>query len=93
MGIMTEKESLWYLMNGLLNGSYQIDIFCSEFTRSYDLEIDYDELSNMENIQFGELCEMTGRFSDNKEELKLLNMYYSENEIRDKVKNIVAILM
>lgn len=86
---MTGKESLWYLINGLLNGSYAINIFCNEFTRIYDLEVDYDELSPDENYEFGKLCEMTGRFSDDEEELKIPNMYCSENEIRDKVKNIL----
>lgn len=86
---MTGKESLWYLINGLLNGSYPINIFCNEFTRIYDLEVDYDGLSPDENYEFGKLCEMTGRFSDNEEELKIPNMYCSENEIRAKVKNIL----
>ena len=61
---MTEKESLWYLINELLNGSYSVNIFCNEFTRIYDLEVDYDELSLNENYEFSKLCEMTGRFSD-----------------------------
>ena len=39
---MTEKEQLWYLISGVLNGVYDIKTFCSEFTRIYDLEIDYD---------------------------------------------------
>lgn len=86
---MTGKESLWYLINGLLKGSYTINIFCNEFTRIYDLEIDYDELSPDENYEFGKLCEMTARFSSDEEELKTSNIYCSENEIRDKVKSIV----
>jgi hypothetical protein len=86
---MRGKESLWYLINGLLNGSYAINIFCNEFTIIYDLEVDYDELTPDENYEFGKLCEMTGRFSNDEEELKIPNMYCSENEIRDKVKNIV----
>ncbi|TRW21914.1 hypothetical protein FL857_11970 [Criibacterium bergeronii] len=85
---MTERESLWYLINGLLNGSYSINVFCNEFTRIYDLEVDYDELSPEENYEFGKLSEMTARFSDDEEELKIPNMYYSENEIRNKVKCI-----
>jgi len=30
---MTEKEQLYYLINGVLDGSYQVKTFCSEFTR------------------------------------------------------------
>lgn len=86
---MTGKESLWYLMDGLLKGSYKINVFCNEFTRIYDLEVDYDELSIDENYEFSKLSEMTGRFSDDEEELKIPKMYYSEAEIRDKVNTIV----
>ena len=42
---MTEKEQLYYLINGVLDGSYQVKTFCSEFTRVYDLEVDYEQLS------------------------------------------------
>ena len=44
---MTEKEQLYYLINGVLDGSYQVKIFCSEFTRIYDLEVDYEQLSEL----------------------------------------------
>ena len=46
---MTEKEQLYYLINGVLDGSYQVKTFCSEFTRVYDLEVDYEQLSELEN--------------------------------------------
>ncbi len=85
---MTEKEQLWYLINGLLNGSYDIKTFCSEFIRIYDLEIDYELLSEQENIEFGDLCEMAGRFTDDQEELKIPNMYYSKKNILDKAKDV-----
>lgn len=83
---MTEKEKLWYLVNGLLNGSYDIKTFCSEFTRIYDLEVDYEQLTDQESNEFGALCEMAGRFSDDEEELKIPNMYFSKENILDKVR-------
>lgn len=89
---MTEKESLWYLINGLVKGSYIVKTFCNEFTRIYDLEVDYDELSKEENRLFGELCEMTGRFSDDDDELKIPNMYFSEKDIMAKVRQIKEVL-
>lgn len=85
---MTEKEQLCYLINGVLNGSYDIKVFCTEFTRIYDLKIDYEQLSEQENSEFGELCEMAGRFSDDIEELKIPNMYFSENEIIERAKDV-----
>lgn len=87
---MTEKEQLWYLINGLLNNSYDIRIFCSEFTRIYDLEADYEQLTEQENNEFRDLSEMAGRFSDDEEELKIPNMYYSKENILDKVRYICA---
>ena len=44
---MTEKEQLYYLINGVLDGSYQVKTFCSEFTRVYDLEVDYEQFSEL----------------------------------------------
>ena len=85
---MTEKEHLWYLINGVLNRTYDIKTFCSEFTRIYDLEVDYEQLSEQENSEFGDLCKMTGRFSDNDDELKIPNMYYSKADILDKARYV-----
>ena len=89
---MKEKEQLWYLINNLIEGKYTINVFCNEFTRIYDLEVDYNKLSDDENLLFSELSSMTSRFSDNKEDLKIPNMYYSENDILKKVKEIKEIL-
>ena len=89
---MKEKEQLWYLINNLIEGKYTINVFCNEFTRIYDLEVDYNKLSDDENLLFSELSSMTSRFSDNKEDLKIPNMYYSENDILKKEKEIKEIL-
>ena len=89
---MAEKEQLWYLINGVIEGTYVIKDFCSEFTRIYDLEVDYDELSEQENREFSDLCEMAGRFSDDEEELKIPNMYFSANDILNKAKTVKEIL-
>ena len=85
---MTDKEKLWYLINGVLNDTYDIKTFCSEFTRIYDLEVDYEQLSEQENSEFGDLCEMTGRFSDDDDELKMQNMYYSKENILEKARYV-----
>ena len=85
---MTEKEQLWYLINRVLNGTYDIKAFCSEFTRIYNLEVDYEQLSEKENNEFGDLCEMAERFSDDDYELKIPNMYYSKEQILDKARYV-----
>lgn len=85
---MREKEQLWYLINGVLSGTYDIKTFCSEFTRIYNLEVDYEELSKQEKLELEDLCEMAERFSDDKEELKIPNMYYSEEKILSKIQSV-----
>ena len=89
---MTEKEQLWHLINGVLNDTYDIKTFCSEFTRIYDLEVDYEQLSEQENSEFGDLCEMAGRFSDDDDELKIPNMFFSEESILNKAKYVKQLL-
>ncbi len=82
---MTNREELWYLIYGLIKGTYTMKIFCSEFTRIYNLEIDYDSLSADERHEFKDLCEMAERFSDDLSELEIPKMYFSEKQIFDKV--------
>ena len=85
---MSDREQLWYLINGLLNGTYSPNIFSDEFTRIYDLETDYNHLSLLERKNFAGLSEMASRFSDDEKELKIPNMYFSANEINKKAKSI-----
>lgn len=89
---MKEKEKLYYLIDGVLNGSYQVKTFCTEFTRIYDLEVDYEQLSELENAEFRDLCKMASRYSDDEEELKIPNMYYSKEEILNKAKYVKQLL-
>ena len=51
--------------------------YTHQFTRIYDLEVDYEQLSELENKEFGDLYEMVGRFSADEEELKIPNMFFS----------------
>lgn len=85
---MSPKEQLWYLIDGLLDGNYDINNFCDEFTRIFDLEVEYDTLNSFENKEFLDLSEMTARFSDNEEDLKLPNVYFDEQQVRKKVEEI-----
>ena len=85
---MSDREQLWYLINGLLNGAYSPNVFCDEFTRIYDINTDYDNLSLQEREKFAELSEMAARFSDDEEELKIPNMYFNANQIIEKAKTI-----
>ena len=65
---MTKREWLWRLIRSLLDGQVSIITFCNDFTRIYNLEIDYDELTEEEHLAFGELCTIAGRFSEFEED-------------------------
>lgn len=90
---MKEKEQLYYLINQFCKGSYTANDFCSEFTRIFDLETDDQDLSQKEYQCFYELSDMAARFSDNEEELKIPNLYFSELEILNKTKRVKKLLL
>lgn len=85
---MSNKEQLWYLIDELLVGSYDINTFCDEFIRIYNFEVDYISLSQKERESFEELRGMAARFSDKDEELKIPGMYFSKEKIIYKAKEI-----
>ena len=84
---MTGRQELLYLMKGLLEGSYEISVFCEEFYRAFDLELDYSELNEEERNALNGLSEMVGRFSDDENDLKMPRVYFSEAEVVENVKN------
>jgi len=86
---VTAREQLWYLIQGVLDGSYEIKTFCDEFYRIYNFETDKAELTEQEKSEFEEMFEMVARFSDFEEDLKIPNMYFSAEEILTKVRNIL----
>lgn len=85
---MTQKQQLFYLINGLLSNEYGATVFCEEFTRIYDLELDNDLLNAEEMELLGDLSDMAARFSNSKEELMIPNMYFSSMDIRNKAKMV-----
>jgi len=90
---MTVKEQLWYLINGVVDGSYEVRIFCDEFERIYNFETDKAQLTEQEKSEFEELSRMAARFSEFEEDLKIPNMYFSKEEILAKAKEVQNIFM
>ena len=86
---MTGRESLWHLIYGLKYNTYDIKTFCGEFTKIFDTQLDYNELTLEENKEFYDLCEMTARFSEDEGELLIHSMYYGEKQIREKANKII----
>ena len=86
---MEAKEKLYYLLTEFQKGKYDTDIFCDQFTIVYDTEMDYGLLSEVENKLFNELSIITARFSPYEEDLKIPNVYYSEKEVKSKVREVL----
>lgn len=84
---MTGREELLYLMKELLEGSYEISVFCEEFYRVFDLKLDYSELNEEERNALNGLSEKVGRFSDDESDLKIPGVYLGEAEDVEYVKS------
>lgn len=85
---MTGREKLMYLINGLLEGEYDISVFCDEFSRIFDLEMDYEELTEEEMKELSDLSDMAGRFSDDENDLKMPCVYFDKTDVIEKAKYI-----
>lgn len=82
---MNKKEELYYLLNEVANNNYTMQNFVSEFTRIFELEIDYDDLTDDEYKCFEKISMMSSRFSSIPEDLKLTNVYFSKSQIMDEI--------
>ena len=85
---MNAKEQLYYLLEHYHIGNYTTDVFADEFSRIYELELDYEALSNREYILMKELSEIAGRFSLPEEDLAIPSAFFGENDVRKKAEEI-----
>ncbi len=85
---MSDRDYLEYLIKELLTGKYEVKVFCSLFTEKYSTKTNRKELSDDERKCFSELNEMTARFSDIEDELKITNLYFNKEQILKKVEQI-----
>ena len=90
---MSGKEKLMYLLEHYQKGNYATVTFTDEFDRIYNFETDDDSLSSEEERLMGELAIITSRFSEFEEDLKIPNMYFSEKDVKRKVKEIYSKLI
>ncbi len=89
---MSPKGKLYYLLEQYFLNKYTTTVFADEFTVTYDLEVDYESLTEEENALFGELCAMTARFSSDEEELQIPNVYFSEMQVKEKATEVYHVL-
>ena len=85
---MDAKEQLYYLLEHYVTGNYTTDVFTDEFSRIYDLEMDYSLLSSTEYKLMRELSAITGRFSPFEGDIKISNAYFNEEDIKKKAKEV-----
>lgn len=82
-----DKRRLYWLMEQYLSGKISERFFCDEFYYSYDLELNYDDLSSLEKNCFSELNKVTSRFSEFEEDHKLdTKAFFSKSDLEGAIR-------
>ncbi len=82
----TDKRRLYQLMEMYLSGKIDAQTFCDEYYYCYDLEFDYETLTEFEAKCFSELSTVAGRFTNIEEDLKKYpGAYFTEDELKQKI--------
>lgn len=82
---MTEKEQLYYLLEHVSAGDYDINTFCDLFTTIFNIDIDKTTLTELELSVFSKLEGYTCRYTSNDEDLRIPNAYFDEERIKEQV--------
>ncbi|EPR11511.1 hypothetical protein [Ruminiclostridium papyrosolvens] len=80
---MTFKEKLYYLLTEYLQGNYDTKTFSDLISDTFNLELD-NSLTEIEIQVFGDLVSIACRFSPFEDDLKLPNVYFSDQQVRLK---------
>ena len=81
-----DKRRLYWLIDSYLSNKIDERTFCDEYYYSYDLEIDYKELSSVEEQAFSELSAVSSRFSEFEEDHKLdPRAFFTVKELKQKI--------
>jgi hypothetical protein len=82
----TDKRRIYQLIEMYLKEKIDEAAFCDDFYYSYDLELDYETLTQDECRAFHELSEITSRFSEFDEDIKNYpGVYYTKEELQKKI--------
>lgn len=87
----TDKRRIYWLINLYLLGEIDADCFTDEYYYCYDLELDSNTLTALEDKEFSELSTIAGRFSNFEEDIQA-GFHYSEDELMTKVKEVKQML-
>ncbi len=70
-----------------------IEQFCQMFSDIYRLELDFDELSDIEENMFRDLSRICYGYTDNEEEITNLPQYnFSDKQVVEKVDEVCKVL-
>lgn len=89
---MNDIKDLYQLIWNYHDGKIDIDCFTNNFTITFNIDIDYDQLSEMEYKLFEELAYITSRYSPFEEEVqkyRKYSYYYNELDVFNKVKEVI----
>ena len=89
---MDEKQLLNGLILSFIDKKITVRVFCEEFSRIYDQELDYDKLNTVERKAFKELAEMTGRYSPYPDDIKKYKCYFDDEQIENKAREVSSII-
>ena len=82
----SDKRRLYWLIDQYLSGMIDEPMFCDEFYYSYDLEVDSNALTEIENKVVAELSAVAGRFSEYEQDhIDLPNGFYTTEELKQKI--------
>jgi hypothetical protein len=86
---MDSKEKLYSLIIDFIHNRIYINQFCEMFSDTYNLEIDYDSLTIIENQLLGELSRIAYGYTDNEDEIKNCPQYYfTDKQVVEKVNEV-----
>ena|ERR1700733_10618357 len=87
----TDKRRLYQLMDMYLSKTIGAETFSDEFYSCYHLGLDHNSMDYQEKKAFGELSEVTDRFTDSANDLKTYpGTYFDEVQLTEKVMETVA---
>ena len=82
----SDKRRIYQLIDMYLAEKIDEIAFCTAFVPSYDIELDYDTLTDEEYQALSELARIASRFSEFEEDLKNYpNIYYTKEELKRKI--------
>ena len=82
-----DRRRIYQLIDMYLTEAIDDESFCDEFVPLYNVEIDYDCLTNDERKSFSALMTVASRFSEFEEDhQKVPGFFYTKEQLRKKIK-------